>query len=226
MSNRSALHLVYAFAVSLALSACNEDTAPPEEVALTRDAIGHYCNMIVADHPGPKAQIHEAGKAEPIWFSSVRDGFVYMNLPGEAQSVTAFFVHDMGQVDNYSKPPDNGAWIEASKALYVINSKRRGGMGAKETIPFKKRAAADQFVKKHGGTVVSYDAVPKDYIIGDGGDHQSAGSSSSMQHETGHKHQSKPATDADHHDGHKAHQSHSGNSTSHTAEGSATHAGH
>ena len=43
----------------LALAAC--DNSAPKQIytpqAVTRDAIGYYCNMIVEDHSGPKGQI-------------------------------------------------------------------------------------------------------------------------------------------------------------------------
>ena len=66
------------------LAGCNEQVSQPDPVKLTREAIGNYCNMIVADHPGPKIQVHEKGRSDPVWFSSVRDGLAYLSLPGEA----------------------------------------------------------------------------------------------------------------------------------------------
>lgn len=44
----------------LLLAACDngeQQAAKPAPQELTREAIGHYCNMIVADHHGPKAQL-------------------------------------------------------------------------------------------------------------------------------------------------------------------------
>ena len=164
----------------LAVTACNEEVAAPQPQKLTREGIGHYCNMIVADHPGPKAQVHEKGQEKPIWFSSVRDGLAYLALPGEAQRVTAIYVHDMGRADSWQKPQDDGIWIDATKAFYVIGSKKRGGMGAMEAAPFEDRTKADAFAAEFGGKVVVYADIPEAYILGDGKDHSP---------ETVHKHE-------------------------------------
>ena len=166
------VNILAALAVCMgALAGCSEQVETPEPLKLTREAIGHYCNMIVADHPGPKAQIHEKGRAKPLWFSSVRDGLAYMTLPGEAQRVVAFYVHDMSRADNWEAPPDDGVWIKASDAVYVIGSKKRGGMGARETVPFKSREGAQSFAAEFGGKAVSYAEIPKAYILGDDKDH-------------------------------------------------------
>ena len=153
------------------LAGCNEQVSTPGPVKLTRDSIGTYCNMIVADHPGPKIQVHERDGSEPVWFSSVRDGLAYLSLPGEAQRVLAVYVHDMGLAQSWEKPQDDGIWIAAAEAVYVIGSARRGGMGAKEAVPFGDRSKAEAFAEKHGGTIVAYEDIPADYILGDEGEH-------------------------------------------------------
>ena len=43
------------------IGGCQDDVKTPDPMELTRDAIGHYCNMIVVDHTGPKAQVFETG---------------------------------------------------------------------------------------------------------------------------------------------------------------------
>ncbi len=149
------------------LAACQEEIAIPEPVALTRDGEGFYCNMIVVDHPGPKAQVFEKDRAAPIWFTSVRDALAYDILPGEAQHVLAIYVHDMGQAKSWDRPQNNGIWIKAEGAFYVIESQKRGGMGARETIPFADRSAAENFTRQFGGRVVGYRDIPADYILGD-----------------------------------------------------------
>lgn len=159
-------------ALAILVSACEEEAGVPPPQALTRDAIGHYCNMIVVDHPGPKAQVHEKGQAKPLWFSSVRDALAYRLLPGEAQSVTATYVHDMGRSENWERPPDDGTWILAKTAHFVIGSSRRGGMGAQEAVPFAEAGAAKRFQERFGGRIVAFDKIPADYIIGDQNDHK------------------------------------------------------
>ncbi len=156
------------------LAACSEEVKIPDPQPLTRDAVGNYCNMIVIDHPGPKIQIFEKGVSHALWFTSVRDGLAYNILPGEAQNILAIYVHDMGRATSWDRPEDDGIWIKAEEALYVIGSQKRGGMGAKETIPFRDREKVDQFILEYGGQLVAYDDIPSAYILGDTGEHDDA----------------------------------------------------
>ncbi|MBL4802909.1 MAG: nitrous oxide reductase accessory protein NosL [Emcibacter sp.] len=151
----------------LLLSGCQEEVQIPDPVQLTRDAEGFYCNMIVIDHPGPKAQVYEKDRDSAIWFTSVRDALAYNILPGEAQHVQVIYVHDMGQANNWDKPQVSGIWIKAREAFYVLESRKRGGMGARETIPFRDKASADDFSREFGGHVVAYADISRDYILGD-----------------------------------------------------------
>lgn len=153
------------------LVGCQEEVITPDPEQLTREAEGHYCNMIVSDHPGPKAQIFEKGNQQALWFTSVRDALAYNILPGEAQQVLAIYVHDMGLAKSWDKPQDHGIWIKAETAFYVIESDKRGGMGAKETIPFSNKTSANQFARNFGGRVVAYIDISPDYILGDTGEY-------------------------------------------------------
>ena len=153
-------------AAGLWLSACDGDeqlAAKPAPQELTREAIGYYCNMIVADHQGPKAQLFLENTDEPIWFSSVRDAIAFTLLPDEPKAIAAIYVNDMGRAT--WEAPEPGTWIEAAAAHFVIQSERRGGMGARETVPFGDPAAAERFVAAHGGRVVPLEEVPKDYVL-------------------------------------------------------------
>ncbi len=160
-----ALVFVLLVAFALPLAACGDDksAAPPPPRPLDPDALAYYCGMVVADHPGPKGQIILTDRDDPIWFSSVRDAIAFTLSPSEPRNIAAFYVNDMTDTD-WNKPgPDT--WIDAYRAWYVIGSDKRGGMGAPEAIPFKEKAAAEAFAATHGGSVVSFDAMPKDYIL-------------------------------------------------------------
>jgi copper chaperone NosL len=150
--------------VSALLVGCDEDTVVPSPQALTRDAIGHYCNMIVADHLGPKGQIILKSHADPLWFSSARDAIAFTMLPGEAKDIAAIYVTDMARANWDSPEPDT--WIEARAAWYVIDSTRVGGMGAPEAVPFSTKGTADAFAFDYGGTVVAFENVPEDFVLG------------------------------------------------------------
>ena len=153
-------------AALLLLAACEEDgqqAAKPAPQELTREAIGHYCSMIVADHQGPKAQIFLKDADQPIWFSSVRDAIAFTLLPDEPKNIAAIYVNDMSSATWAA--PEPGNWIDAQGAHYVIESDRRGGMGALEAVPFAGMEAAAAFVKAHGGRIASLAEVPHDYIL-------------------------------------------------------------
>ncbi len=156
-------------AVAAAISGCGEKTAeaPPPPHALTAEAIGHYCGMNVLEHTGPKAQIILASRIDPVWFSSARDALSFTMLPEEPKDIRAIYVSDMGKAPTWDHPgADN--WIEARKAVFVIGSRMKGGMGAAETVPFSDRAAAEKFAAENGGRVVAFADVPRDYVLGAG----------------------------------------------------------
>jgi len=139
---------------ALALAACGEekDAAPPPPAALTQDAIGHYDHMAVLDHDGPKGQIFVKGRDKPFWFSSVRDTVAFTLLPEEPKDIRAIYVQDIARAQNW-RDPGPQSWMDARTAHYVIGSKRMGGMGQPEAVPFSAREAA---------------IVARDYILGDG----------------------------------------------------------
>ena len=85
-------------------------------------------------------------------------------LPEEPKDIRAIYVSDMAKAPNWDKPgADN--WVDARQAFFVIESDVRGGMGTAEAVPFSTEAAAAAFVKDHGGGVVRFDAIPRDYIL-------------------------------------------------------------
>ncbi|MBF0341433.1 MAG: nitrous oxide reductase accessory protein NosL [Magnetococcales bacterium] len=149
----------------LLMSGCagpgNEPAPPPLEPAPT--AMGFYCGMALSEHPGPKGQIHVAGEPAPLWFSSVRDAFAYLQLEGATRRIQAFYVHDMGRAD--WRKPQAGTWIAAKGAIFVLGSRRGGGMGDAEIVPFGERAQAEAFAREYGGRVADYEMVRKEEMF-------------------------------------------------------------
>jgi copper chaperone NosL len=159
--------LALALTGALVLAGCGEKTAeaPPPPNDLTAEAIGHYCGMGVLEHTGPKGQIILASRIDPVWFSSARDAFSFTMLPEEPKDIRAIYVSDMAKAKNWEEPgPAN--WVDARKAFFVIDSRMKGGMGAPETVPFSDRSAADKFAAEHGGRVVTFGEMPRDYVLG------------------------------------------------------------
>lgn len=157
-----------ATAASGLLAACGQgENGAAAAVALEIDS-GTSCTldgMLLADYPGPKAQIHYRGVAEPDWFCDTIEMFnLYLN-PEQARPIAALFVQDMGKAD-WDAP--RGHWIDARHALYVFGSKRLGSMGP-TAAAFASEADAKAFAAQHGGTVLRFDEVKPDMVILDGG---------------------------------------------------------
>lgn len=142
----------------LALTACKEDLAAgrPVPVALTEESVGHYCQMELLDHPGPKGQVHLDGMEAPLFFSQVKDALAYLHAPEQSHAVRATYVQDMAGAATWEAP---GAWIAVEDALYVIGSDRLGGMNAPEFVPFSNATDAEAFAARHGGEVRTFDGI-------------------------------------------------------------------
>lgn len=141
------------------LAACKDDfAAVPSPVKMTQDALGHYCQMNLVEHPGPKAQVHLKGIAAPLFFAQVRDAIAYQRMPEQSHAIAAIYVNDMSAALDWEAPgADN--WIAASEAHFVIGSAKLGGMGAPETVPFADRDGAVAFAARHGGRVVGLSSI-------------------------------------------------------------------
>ncbi|WP_425101366.1 nitrous oxide reductase accessory protein NosL [Tropicibacter sp. S64] len=151
--------------VALMLSGCKEEVAErPLPVTMTAEAVGHYCQMDLLEHPGPKAQVHLSGLPDPLFFSQVRDAIAYQRMPEQSHAIAAIYVSDMGAAPSWEAPgADN--WIAAETAVYVVGATVAGGMGAPELIPFADRAAAEDFVARNGGEILSLLSVPDETVL-------------------------------------------------------------
>lgn len=157
--------LLLAVIAVVALSACKEEAAVrPPPVAMTAEALGHYCQMNLLEHPGPKAQVHLAGLDAPLFFSQVRDAIAYQRMPEQSHDIVAIYVSDMGAAPSWENPgADN--WISADEAVYVVGATLAGGMGTPELVPFADRAAAEDFVIRNGGEIRALASVPDDAVL-------------------------------------------------------------
>ncbi|MCB6177982.1 nitrous oxide reductase accessory protein NosL [Rhodobacter sp. Har01] len=150
----------------LFLTACKQDAQDISPVALTEQAVGHYCQMDLLEHPGPKAQVHLEGlPAMPLFFSQVRDAVAYSRLPEQDGVILAIYVNDMGAPGATWEIPGATNWIPATTAHYVMGSRAEGGMGAPELVPFVDLDKAAAFAAANGGSVVALAAVPDAAVI-------------------------------------------------------------
>jgi copper chaperone NosL len=134
-------------------------------VALDGRAIGVFCGMNVLEHPGPKGQIITAGRIDPFWFTSARDAVAFTLMPDQPRDIRAVYVSDMGRAPSWEAPGATN-WVDARKAFFVLGSRKQGGMGAAEAVPFGQRAAAEEFAAKNGGDVVMFADIPPSYVLG------------------------------------------------------------
>lgn len=151
-----------------ALAGCDRKAQDAAGLAPLEIVPGTSCaldGMLLADYPGPKAQIHYAGRAEPDWFCDTVEMFNVFHSPEQVRAISAIYVQDMGKAD-WVKPVDN--WIDARSAFYVAGSRLHGSMGP-TFASFAQRADAEKFAAEHGGTVHAFSEVTPNMAALDGG---------------------------------------------------------
>jgi copper chaperone NosL len=156
---------VLAALAALTLTACKEEVADrPLPVAMTAEAVGHYCQMNLLEHPGPKAQVHLDGLPDPLFFSQVRDAIAFQRMPEQSHAIAAIYVSDMSVAPGWDDPgAENWAWAE--EVVFVVGATVPGGMGAPELVPFTARADAEAFVAENGGEILTLAAIPDEVVL-------------------------------------------------------------
>lgn len=139
------------------LLACSGDGggAPAVPAEIDASSSCELDGMLLADYPGPKAQIHYTGMAAPVFFCDTVEMFAMLLRPEQARPVRAAFVQDMARAD-WDKP--RGHWFDAKTGYYVAGSKRRGSMGP-TFVSFAAEADAQKFAAAHGGKVLRFAEV-------------------------------------------------------------------
>lgn len=158
--------LVICFATTL-LAACgkSEQASALVPVEIDRSTSCALDGMLLADYPGPKAQIHYADRPEPEFFCDTVEMFSIYLKPEQVRPVRALFVQDMGKAD-WNEPKNN--WIDAKNAWYVHGSSRHGSMGP-TIASFALEGDAQKFAAEYGGKVLAFADVTPDLAVTDGG---------------------------------------------------------
>lgn len=140
----------------------NTGTVSPLEIS--SDSACSLDGMLLADFPGPKAQLlYEQG--EPDFFCDTIEMFSIYLRPEQQRRVSGAFVQDMAKAD-WQNPV--GYWTDARSAFYVAGSKRRGPMGP-TLASFAQEADAQAFATQEGGKVYRFDQITSDMVVLDGG---------------------------------------------------------
>ncbi len=150
----------------VAIAACKEEVVEaPDPVDLTPDALSYFCQMNIAEHGGPKGQIHLEGYPAPLFFAQVRDMVAYLKSPERDAEITAVYVSDMGVASSW-RDPGISNWIAADGATFVVGADVAGGMGAREVVPFADPADAEAFIARYGGTALPLSDIPEAEVLG------------------------------------------------------------
>ncbi|WP_171177139.1 nitrous oxide reductase accessory protein NosL [Ruegeria sp. HKCCD8929] len=151
----------------VALAACKEEqaAAPPAPVELTETALSYFCQMNIAEHGGPKGQIHLEGYPAPLFFAQVRDMLAYLKSPERDAEIAAVYVSDMTVAPNWRNPGISN-WIAADGALFVVGAGVAGGMGAPEVVPFADSFGAEAFIARYGGAAMPLTDIPDEAVLG------------------------------------------------------------
>ena len=151
------------------LIACAKvETATATPVDFDASSACELDGMMLAEYGGPKAQVHFAGVAAPVFFCDTVEMFATLLRPEQQRAVRAAFVQDMAKAD-WDKP--RGHWFDAMSGFYVVGSKRHGSMGP-TIASFSAQADAQVFAGKWGGKVLPYAEVrPGMADLGGGSQH-------------------------------------------------------
>ena len=150
------------------LAGCGERAGEAQSLApveIDRSTSCELDGMLLADYPGPKAQVHFVGQSQPSFFCDTVELFSTLLAGEQVRAVRAVYVQDMGQAD-WDAP--KGHWIDAKTAVYVVGSKRHGSMGP--TIgSFAQEADAQKFATEYGGKVLRFGDIKADMVDLSGG---------------------------------------------------------
>lgn len=121
----------------------------------------HLCGMLISNFSGPKAELFRNGVTKADGnsvkkFCSTRDMFSFYLDPENNRNVTTMLVHDMSKAP--WDAPNDGYFIDAQQAWYVVGSNKTGAMG-KTLASFSAKTDADAFATEFGGNVIDFNAV-------------------------------------------------------------------
>jgi len=169
-TRRTLLLAVCAAPLAGLLGACAEaqSSAAPAPVEIDPAVTCDLDGMLLGDYPGPKAQLHYAGAAAPVFCCDTVEMFATLLRAEQVRTLRAAFVQDMARAD-WEQP--RGHWFDAKAGFYVAGSKRHGSMGP-TFASFASEADARRFAAQFGGKVLRFaEVTPEMADLGGGGQH-------------------------------------------------------
>ena len=143
---------------AFALTACSNESKSAQTlgpVEIDRSTSCSLDGMLLADYPGPKAQILYADQAKPAFFCDTMELINQLHAGEQVRAIKGAYVQDMGKAD-WNQP--QGHWIDAKTAIYVVGSKRHGSMGP-TIASFAQEADASKFAQEHGGKAMKFEEI-------------------------------------------------------------------
>lgn len=145
------------FFMPMLLIGCGKDNKPERKpIAIASDARCTLCGMIIRNYPGPKAELFIKGVDEAVTFCSARDAFTFALQPENARRLEGFFLQNAALGEDAL--PEAQSFLDVSKAVLVMDSRREGIMGA-EPVAFANEKEAKAFITKMGGRIVKYEDI-------------------------------------------------------------------
>lgn len=121
--------------------------------------------MLLAEYPGPKAQVVYQGQTQAVYFCDTIELLHTLLLPEQQRAISAAYVQDMAKA-SWDKP--QGHWILAQQAWYVQGSRKQGSMGP-TFASFAQQADAETFAREHGGKVYAFQQIKAEMVDLSGG---------------------------------------------------------
>ena len=145
------------------LAGCGDKGASAQALApveIDRSTSCELDGMLLSDYPGPKAQVHYAGQAQPSFLCDTVELFNTLLAGEQVRAIRAVYVQDMGQAQ-WEQPV--GHWFDAKTGVYVLGSKRHGSMGP-TIASFAQEADAVKFAAEYGGKVLRFADIKIDMV--------------------------------------------------------------
>jgi nitrous oxide reductase accessory protein NosL len=174
VTRRRVLRLAGAAGVA-SLAGClggSGDGEAPDPVTVEDAWTCDVCGMVVAQHPGPTAELFYAdrrpnGHDNPARFDSTweafsfdfeRDDWSRQALYVTDYSAVAYEVDTGGPEPTISRHVEASAFADAADVTFVVGSEVVGAMG-RDLLGFGDRADAEAFADEYGGDLGSADEV-------------------------------------------------------------------